>query len=122
MSELTFKQTTLHFPEPLWKQVEKVADAQKRNTNQVVEEALADYVSNHTPQPKALTLEEKKAFAIKKLYDRAARNRRAFARAVADGKVHPLPKDIPLEQVWEALSGIKDSLAAEVIKEREESW
>jgi hypothetical protein len=121
MPELAFKQTTLRFPEPLWEQVENVAKAQKREANQVVEEALTDYISNHTPKP-FLTPTERKAFALKKLYERAARNRRAFAQAVAEGKIHPLPKDIPLEQVWEALSGIKDSLAAEIIKEREEGW
>lgn len=121
MSELTIKRATLRLPKPLWEQVEKLAKVQQRRTNQVVEEALADYISNHTPKP-SLTPEERKAFALKKLYERAARNRRAFAQAVAEGKIHPLPKDIPLEQVWEALSGIKDSLAAEVIKEREEGW
>jgi hypothetical protein len=40
----------------------------------------------------------------------------------AEGKIHSQPKDIPLEQVQNGLSGIKDSLAAEVIKEREEGW
>lgn len=74
MSELAFKQTTLRFPQPLWEQVEKVANAQKREANQLVEEALTHYISNHAPKP-VLTPEEKKAAALKKLYERAERNR-----------------------------------------------
>lgn len=45
-----------------------------------------------------------------------------FKKAVAEGKIHPLPKDIPIEQAREALSSTEGSLAAEVIKEREAGW
>jgi hypothetical protein len=55
-------------------------------------------------------------------YKTKARHKLVFEKAVADGKIYPLPKDIPLEQVQKSLSGIKGSLAAEVIKEREEGW
>jgi hypothetical protein len=55
-------------------------------------------------------------------YKNRARRQLIFERLVTEGKICPLPKDIPLEQVQKGLSGIKDSLAAEVIKEREEGW
>ena len=112
---------TLSLPRPLWKQVENVAKAQKREPRQVVEEALDYYLSTHASKT-PMTPEEKKASALKKLYEGVARHRRQFARLVAEGKVHPLPKDISLEQVRRGLSGIEGSLSAEVIREREESW
>ncbi len=120
MSDTLMASTTLSLPQPLLENVERVAKTQKRNTNQVVKEALEHYLSCQAPVlPFA---EEEKAVTIKKIFEEAARNRREFSRLVAEGKVHPLPKEIPLEQVRKGLAGIKGSLSAEIIKEREEGW
>jgi len=121
MSDTLIESAALNLPKQLWEKVEIMAKAQQSNTNHVVKEALEYYLANRAPTP-PLTQEEEKALALKKLFERAARHRREFARLVAEGKVHPLPKEIPLEQVRKGLSGIKGSLAAEIIKEREEGW
>jgi len=119
MSDTLLMSPTLSLPKPLWDKVEKTAKAQQSNANHVVKEALEYYLSTQPPET-SLTPEEPKAQALKRLYERVARHRREFARLVAEGKVYPLPKDIPLEQVRKGLSGIKGSLSAEIIKEREE--
>ena len=121
MSDTLLMSPTLSLPKPLWDKVEKTAKAQQSNANHVVKEALEYYLSTQPPET-SLTPEEPKAQALKRLYERVARHRREFARLVAEGKVYPLPKDIPLEQVRKGLSGIKGSLSAEIIKEREEGW
>ncbi|MGH7595944.1 MAG: hypothetical protein ACREOI_06300 [bacterium] len=93
----------------------------KRNVESAWEDVL-DVLKNAHPPNVSLSAEEKKARAVKRLYDGTIKHRLAFAKAVAEGKINPLPKDIPLEQVWQSLSGIEGSLADEVIKEREEGW
>ncbi len=121
MSDTLMASATLSLPRPLWDRVEEVAKSRRSNANHVVTEALEYYLSNSLPvQP--VTEEEKKTLAVRKLFEKAERHRREFARLVAEGKVHPLPKEIPLEQVRKGLSGIKGSLAAEILKEREEGW
>jgi hypothetical protein len=73
------------------------------------------------PKP-SLSPEEAKTKLLKRHYKDRARRQLIFERLAAEGKIHPQPKDIPLEQVQNGLSGIEASLAAEVIKEREEGW
>jgi hypothetical protein len=111
----------LTLPRPLWESVETVAKKRQSNANQVVKEALEYYLSSQAPTLPP-SPEEERAVAVKNLLEEAMRNRREFSRLVAEGKVHPLPKEIPLEQVRKGLSGIKGSLAAEIIKEREEGY
>jgi len=112
---------TIHLSQPLWEAMEKLGKAQDCSANQVALDALEFYLSGIMPRS-SLPAGEEKTILIKKLYKEQARHRLAFDRAVAEGKIHPLPKDIPLEQVWKGLAGIEGSLAAEVIKEREEGW
>jgi len=121
MSELAIKYTTVSLPQPLWEQVLEVAKVQGYKTNEVIQEALENYLVGQMPKP-ALTPEEKKAAILKRLYAARARRKLAYEKAVVDGKIKPLTKAIPIEQVREALSGIEGSLASEVIKEREEGW
>ena len=120
MPDTLIAATTLTLPQPLWERVEETAKTKKREANQVVREALEHYFSSQaTALP--LSQEEEKAAAVEKILEEAARNRREFAKLVAEGKVHP-PQEIPLEQVRKGLAGIKGSLSAEIIKEREEGW
>lgn len=121
MPELAMNHTSISLPHSLWEQVLEVAKAQGHKANEVIQEALENYLVGQTSKP-VLTPEEKEAALLQRLY--AARTRRKFAyeKAVAEGKSRPLTNAIPIEQVREALSGIDGSLAAEVIKEREEGW
>ncbi len=112
---------SLNIPQSLWDAVEKLAKAQECPANQVAMEALEHYLSDLMTVPR-LSPEEEKAKAIKRLLKNQIRHRLICEKFVAEGKIHPLPKDIPPEQVRHSLSGIKGSLAAEVIKEREEGW
>jgi len=121
MSELALKRTTVSLPQPLWKQVVEMAKIQGYKTNEVIQEALEGYIASQLSKP-ALTPEEKKTALLQRLYAARAKRKLAYEKAVAEGKIKPLPKGIPIEQVRAALSGIEGSLAEEVIKEREEGW
>jgi len=88
MPELAFKQTTLSLPQLLWEQVVEVARVQGYTTNEVIQEALDDYLGGQMPKP-ALTPEEEKAAILKRLYAARARRRPAYEKAVAEGKIQP---------------------------------
>ncbi len=118
MSEHTL---TLRVPSSLWAALEKLAKARGCTTNQVALDALEFHLPGFISKPE-LPLEEEKAAAIKRLYKNQARHKFLCEKMAADGKIHPMPKDIPLEQVRRSLASIKGSLTEEVIKEREEGW
>lgn len=121
MSELALKRTTVSLPQPLWKQIVEMAKVQGYKTSEVIQEALKNYVANQLAEP-ILTSDEKKAAILQRLYAARVKRKLAHEKAIAEGKMNPLPPRISIEQVRAALSGIEDSLAKEVIKERGEGW
>lgn len=121
MSELAMNHTSVSLPHSLWEQVLEVAKAQGHKANEVIQEAVENYLVGRTSKI-ALTPEEKEAALLQRLYTARARRKLAYEKAVAEGKSRPLASAIPIEQVREALSGIEGSLAAEIIKERGEGW
>lgn len=120
MSDIAISHTTVSLPQSLWEQVLEVAKVQGHKANEVIQEALENYLVGQTSP--VLTPEEKKIALLQRLYAARVRRKLAYEKAVAEGKSMPLANAIPIEQVREALSGIEGSLAAEVIKEREEGW